>query len=542
MRRVELRELRATLIAQGKDVPLELFGTSHQEESSSESDDSSQEELLNTMGRVLSLIRQRRDAWPFRHPVDVEFAPGYEILIEHPMDLETMEEKLKNGVYTIRDQFAEDFGLIFANCRKYNGPASDYTILANKLEKFVKRLMEKYLPDEGESSSSEEDEDISNDSSSDDDAYEQHRDTSAGRHFQPLKYIPSQRWTSSLCRSSLSTAAAPPLTQPRRPCYAASNTPQKTNLLQGASTIITIRRIPDSTPPTKFYASHNISSTEKHGLVGNFPGNLAELAAKQGPGKYQIVAVPADGFITDVACMAIQKTTAQNTVVCTHQDANQHRLMARTIVTVDGGAQSQTPGHITTAVKVMPTQTVSVPVQSVSPLTPGSASTTQTFQPTSQGRPVVTYSGASGQVSLATSNLQGLAGNSAGKPLGGMPRIVDLQGGQRVVVTRVLTNKCQAPATVQRTPYVLPRPPIVPGKSPKLLVDHGQQKSLVNGQVAGLPRTTVVTNGQSYPKSPHGQGLKGSETAVRPTLANTSSCVVTPVSSRVSTALSSSTS
>jgi len=34
MRRVELRELRASLIAQGKEIPPELFGTPHQESNS----------------------------------------------------------------------------------------------------------------------------------------------------------------------------------------------------------------------------------------------------------------------------------------------------------------------------------------------------------------------------------------------------------------------------------------------------------------------------------------------------------------------------
>ena len=342
------------------------------------------------------------------------------------------------------------------------------------------------------------------------------QDASGGTQFQTLTHVPTQRWTSSLSRSSLSTAAAPSLTQPRRPCYAASYTPRKTTLLQGASTIITIRRIPDSTPPAKFYASHNMSSSEQRGLVKKFPGNLAEIAAKHGPGKYQIVAVPADGFITDVTCMAVPKTTAKNAVVTNNQDANRVKL-----VTVDSGGQSRTSGLLTTAVKVVPTQTVSVSVQPVSLLT--STSTTQTFQATSQDR-VVTDGGGSEQVTVTASNPKGVAGSSAGKP-----RAVDSQGGQRVVVTsvthpvsvtsksrlspasRVSTNSCQASAAVQRIPHTLPRPPVVPGQSLKPLADHGQQKSLLNGQVTGSPKTIVVTNGQPYAKSPHVQGTKGSE-------------------------------
>ena len=142
---------------------------------------------------------------------------------------------------------------------------------------------------------------------------------------------------------SLSAATSPSLVH--RPCYARSYSPRPTT-----STIITIRRIPDSTPPTKFYAGHNTprpvqpvqpgsfvnlndgQGTHKYQVVATSRNaahpalSVANLNDDQATLKYQVVAVPAAGFITDVACKAIPvpavsvpavsvpATTAQNTV------------------------------------------------------------------------------------------------------------------------------------------------------------------------------------------------------------------------------------
>ena len=142
---------------------------------------------------------------------------------------------------------------------------------------------------------------------------------------------------------SLSATTSPSLVH--RPCYARSYSPRPTT-----STIITIRRIPDSTPPTKFYAGHNTprpvqpvqpgsfvnlndgQATHKYQVVATSRNaahpalSVANLGDDQATLKYQVVAVPAAGFITDVACKAIPvpavsvpavsvpATTAQNTV------------------------------------------------------------------------------------------------------------------------------------------------------------------------------------------------------------------------------------
>ena len=83
---------------------------------------------------VLWRLRRHPDAWPFREPVDVAFAPGYTELITRPMDLLTMtvyfvkrcvpqilrlfsyQKNLHAGKYEDMKMFAADFHLICSNC------------------------------------------------------------------------------------------------------------------------------------------------------------------------------------------------------------------------------------------------------------------------------------------------------------------------------------------------------------------------------------------------------------------------------------------
>jgi hypothetical protein len=58
----------------------------------------------------------------FLQPVDEvnDMAPGYNAMIDEPMDLSTMDTKLTNGLYADAQAFKADFDLMMANCRLYN--------------------------------------------------------------------------------------------------------------------------------------------------------------------------------------------------------------------------------------------------------------------------------------------------------------------------------------------------------------------------------------------------------------------------------------
>jgi hypothetical protein len=47
--------------------------------------------------------------------------PGYSDMIDNPMDLSRMEEKIENHLYASRAEFIDDFHVMVENCEEYNG-------------------------------------------------------------------------------------------------------------------------------------------------------------------------------------------------------------------------------------------------------------------------------------------------------------------------------------------------------------------------------------------------------------------------------------
>ncbi|EEB07672.1 SAGA complex histone acetyltransferase subunit Gcn5 [Schizosaccharomyces japonicus yFS275] len=75
-------------------------------------------------------------SWPFAQPVRKEDVPDYYDVIKNPMDLSTMEFKLRNDKYESVQEFIRDAKYIFDNCRSYNDSNTTYYKNADKLEKF----------------------------------------------------------------------------------------------------------------------------------------------------------------------------------------------------------------------------------------------------------------------------------------------------------------------------------------------------------------------------------------------------------------------
>lgn len=93
--------------------------------------------------KVIQNIKRTNDAMPFTKPVDIVALniPTYPTIITKPMDLRTMEEKLKNNQYPSIAVYINDFNQIVENSMSFNGP--EHVVTKNALN--IKASFEKQM-------------------------------------------------------------------------------------------------------------------------------------------------------------------------------------------------------------------------------------------------------------------------------------------------------------------------------------------------------------------------------------------------------------
>ncbi|KAF2130096.1 hypothetical protein P153DRAFT_290165 [Dothidotthia symphoricarpi CBS 119687] len=102
-----------------------------------------QEELYESMEKVIMELKAGEHAHPFLQRVNKREAPDYYHIIKQPMDIGTMMKKLKQLQYKSKKDFVDDLMLIWSNCLKYNADPSHFL---RKKALHMKKETEKLVP------------------------------------------------------------------------------------------------------------------------------------------------------------------------------------------------------------------------------------------------------------------------------------------------------------------------------------------------------------------------------------------------------------
>lgn len=116
------------------------------------SDPSAHPEWRERCAVLVADLKVLPDAVFFLAPVDWRAMnlPDYPVIIKHPMDLFTVEQKLREG-YSCPDQFVSDVRQIWKNALLYNRPDSMAAKMAKKMsDAFRNRFLRSFLPDESD--------------------------------------------------------------------------------------------------------------------------------------------------------------------------------------------------------------------------------------------------------------------------------------------------------------------------------------------------------------------------------------------------------
>lgn len=100
--------------------------------------------VQNRCNKILQLIKQNKISQPFLKPVDpiLMNIPDYFSIIKEPMDLGTVEKKLRNGDYFTAHQFDIDMKKIWSNAKLYNSPDTLIYKLACELSDNYEKVYE----------------------------------------------------------------------------------------------------------------------------------------------------------------------------------------------------------------------------------------------------------------------------------------------------------------------------------------------------------------------------------------------------------------
>jgi len=122
---------------------IENTGWKHMQKDSTDFELESSEHQ-DALQNILTAVQNHASAWPFLSPVPRDEVPDYYDVIKYPMDLKKIRERLESGYYSSKKLFVADISRIFANCRTYNGPDTEYFRCAGVVERFFSSKMKEF--------------------------------------------------------------------------------------------------------------------------------------------------------------------------------------------------------------------------------------------------------------------------------------------------------------------------------------------------------------------------------------------------------------
>ncbi|KAJ3162482.1 pre-mRNA-splicing factor prp46 [Geranomyces michiganensis] len=102
--------------------------------------------LHTILSKLITSFRQKDVYGFFLDPVDTSVVTDYMTVVKEPMDLGTMEKKVRRREYKSCAEFKRDFNLVVVNAKTYNSPDTVYFKAAAKLEAYGNRAIEREEP------------------------------------------------------------------------------------------------------------------------------------------------------------------------------------------------------------------------------------------------------------------------------------------------------------------------------------------------------------------------------------------------------------
>mmetsp|Transcript_30058 Transcript_30058/g.54357 ORF Transcript_30058/g.54357 Transcript_30058/m.54357 type:complete len:442 (-) Transcript_30058:61-1386(-) len=99
--------------------------------------------LKSDLLAIVRKVDEQQFAWPFREPVDTQEVMDYLDVVKEPIDLSTIDKRVREGKhYKSKQMLFADLMLMVNNCKTYNDDSSTYHECAVNLEKFIVPLFQ----------------------------------------------------------------------------------------------------------------------------------------------------------------------------------------------------------------------------------------------------------------------------------------------------------------------------------------------------------------------------------------------------------------